>query len=92
MDSGAWIQVLKKNLFSVYLAADDQDESEISFGEWGSPKLDRAPRKKMCFIRDVYPKLLPPKRPIKTILESIYRWYMLVYISGTLPRVLNFSF
>ena len=31
------LEVLKKNLFSVYLAADDQDESEISFGEWGSP-------------------------------------------------------
>ena len=26
-------EVLKKNLFSVFLAADDRDESEISFGE-----------------------------------------------------------
>ena len=29
------LQVLKKNLFSVFLAADDRDESEISFGERG---------------------------------------------------------
>ena len=28
----------------------------------------------------------------KTIIESIYRWYMLVYISGTLLRVPTFSF
>ena len=26
-------QVLKQNLFSVFLAADDREESEISFGE-----------------------------------------------------------
>ena len=28
-----FLKVLKKNLFSVFLAADDRDESEISFGE-----------------------------------------------------------
>lgn len=28
-----WAQVLKQNLFSVFLAADDGEESEISFGE-----------------------------------------------------------
>ena len=41
------LEVLKKNLFSVYLAADDQDESEISFGEWGSPSKNA--EGKMCF-------------------------------------------
>lgn len=32
-------RVLKKNLFSVYLAADDQDESEISFGEYKASRM-----------------------------------------------------
>jgi hypothetical protein len=27
-------QVLKKNLFSVFLAQNDEEESEISFGEY----------------------------------------------------------
>ena len=33
-----------------------------------------------------------PKLADTAFIESIYRWYMLVYISGTLPRVPNFSF
>ena len=35
-----------------------------------------------------------PILPYTTIIQSIYRWHMLVYIyiSGTLPRVPNFSF
>ena len=33
-----------------------------------------------------------PKLADTAIIESIYRWYMLVYISGTLPRVPNFPF
>eukprot|EP00439_Symbiodinium_sp_Y106_P054288 s3630_g7.t1 len=32
-------KVLKKNLFSVFLAADDRDESEISFGEFKSERM-----------------------------------------------------
>ncbi|CAE7903815.1 PGA [Symbiodinium microadriaticum] len=32
-------KVLKKNLFSVFLAADDRDESEISFGEFKSDRM-----------------------------------------------------
>ena len=32
-----------------------------------------------------------PILPYTTITQPIYRWYMFVYISGTLPRVPNFS-
>jgi len=32
-------KVLKKNLFSVFLAADDRDESEISFGEYKAHRM-----------------------------------------------------
>jgi len=60
---GPRIQVLKKNLFSVYLAADDQDESEISFGEWGKPEpMDTAPRKKMCLTKWPVPQNFYPKK------------------------------
>ena len=42
MSEDGVLQVLKKDLFSVFLAADDRDESEISFGESGTWREEHA--------------------------------------------------
>ncbi len=54
------------------------------FGKFWGPPLGR-------YLIAVVPKTWNTILSHKTIIQPIYRWYMLVYISGTLSWVPNFS-